>query len=629
MFPLVTKPGIKRDGTVFDGDFFTDGLRCRFQRGRPRKMGGERSMSEQLVGPIRNMFTHSAAGNNRFFCGASTTLQYVDATADGIGSGVTDITPLLTNGFIPSNYNNWQFAELFDAVSLKSRILAHAAPNLLTIDSTENRKTWFGDIDDNDRLVDSTAPEVSGGVCVAAPYAFVYGNSGYIAWCVPNTPNDWLGSGSGEARITRAKIVYASAVRGGAGQSPALLILSLDSVLRATFSGGAAVFDFDTISSQSSVLSSSGVIEYDGIFFWAGVDRFLMYNGVVQELPNDMNVNWFFEGLNWNQRQKVWATKVPRFGEIWWFYPRGDSVECNAAIIFNIKHQTWYDTAIDRTAGFYPQVFRYPVWADVATSPVQLVRPLNGTPASSAGGVAANAFDDNPATACTQSAPNGDISYDFGEGATQTIINVGFRPNSTQTLDLVFEVSDANFANWEEIAAPDADEYLVSTNYYFPLNAPVTGRGFRVRERGGATLTMQEVYFRGPGHMVMQQEFGYDRIVNGQPTAIKSYIEGADISYMAQGPLGDRWLGVDRWVNLQRVEQDMVQVGDMTLTIRGRSYARGEETDTVITFSPGTTHSDTSEQRRQMRLRWTSNTQGGFYEMGQTTLFLRQGDASQ
>jgi hypothetical protein len=42
-------------------------------------------------------------------------------------------------------------------------------------------------------------------------------------------------------------------------------------------------------------------------------------------------------GLLHNQRQKVWATKVPRFGEIWWFYPKGDSEECNDAIIYNIR----------------------------------------------------------------------------------------------------------------------------------------------------------------------------------------------------------------------------------------------------------------------------------------------------
>jgi hypothetical protein len=100
---------------------------------------------------------------------------------------------------------------------------------------------------------------------------------------------------------------------------------------------------------------------------WCGVDRFLMYNGVVQEIPNTMNINFFFDNLNYSQRQKVWASKVPRWGEIWWFYPSGDSTECNNAIIFNIREQIWYDTGealgARRSAGVFTEVFRKPIWA--------------------------------------------------------------------------------------------------------------------------------------------------------------------------------------------------------------------------------------------------------------------------
>jgi hypothetical protein len=64
---------------------------------------------------------------------------------------------------------------------------------------------------------------------------------------------------------------------------------------------------------------------------------------VVKEIPNPMNQDYFFDNLNYTQRQKVWATKVPRFGEVWWFYPRGDSTECNDAIIYNVRENTWYD----------------------------------------------------------------------------------------------------------------------------------------------------------------------------------------------------------------------------------------------------------------------------------------------
>jgi hypothetical protein len=135
-------------------------------------------------------------------------------------------------------------------------------------------------------------------------------------------------------------------------------------VIRASFVGGNQTFQFDTISSQSSILSPNSVIEYDGIYLWCGVDRFLMFNGVVRDIPNDLNINYFFDGLNRQYSQKVFAFKVPRFGEIWWCYPRGNATECTHAIIFNIREQTWYDTELPndgRSAGEFATQFATPL----------------------------------------------------------------------------------------------------------------------------------------------------------------------------------------------------------------------------------------------------------------------------
>ena len=41
---LDMSPGIKRDGTPFDGRFAQDGIWCRWRNGRPKKMGGYREI---------------------------------------------------------------------------------------------------------------------------------------------------------------------------------------------------------------------------------------------------------------------------------------------------------------------------------------------------------------------------------------------------------------------------------------------------------------------------------------------------------------------------------------------------------------------------------------------------------
>jgi hypothetical protein len=110
------------------------------------------------------------------------------------------------------------------------------------------------------------------------------------------------------------------------------------------------------------------MIEYDGVYYWPGVDRWLSYNGVIREIPNTMNANYFFDNLNYTQRQKVFAYKVPRFGEIWWHYPRGSATECTHAIIYNVREQSWYDTELPnggRSDGVYAKVYNKPFMTGV------------------------------------------------------------------------------------------------------------------------------------------------------------------------------------------------------------------------------------------------------------------------
>ncbi len=121
------------------------------------------------------------------------------------------------------------------------------------------------------------------------------------------------------------------------------------------------------------------------------------------------------------------------------------------------------------------------------------IRNLGGTPFSSAGGTASNAFDGNPATACTQTAPNGYISYNWSTG-TYAIQLVGIQSNVTTTYTLVFEYSNDG-STWTQAGAPVAQTYTYGEISWFSISVPTPGSYFRVRETGGATLNVQELYF--------------------------------------------------------------------------------------------------------------------------------------
>lgn len=360
---LRSTPGIKRDGTIFQGDHYIDGQWCRFQRGYPRKMGGYRRATNQLANVARGMHAFSENGQTYVHVGEQGRLEQVIVDAQAVASPIVDRTPA---GFVVSPANLWQFDVLFDTVTGGQKLIAHAGLNLVNQDETTGRPIYVGDVTGSGALVAAggSAPSVSGGVVVLHPYVFAYGTDGYVAWSVPGDPNDWTSTGSGDAYVTGQKIVKGLPLRAGPGNSPSGIFWSLDSVIRASFVGGAATFQFDTVSATSSILSSQGVIEYDGVYYWAGVDRFLMFNGVVREVPNPLNLNWFFDNLNFAQRQKVFAMAVPRYGEIWWCFPFGNATECTHAVIYNVREQTWYDTVLPdtgRSGGIFVNVNAKPL----------------------------------------------------------------------------------------------------------------------------------------------------------------------------------------------------------------------------------------------------------------------------
>ena len=364
-YTIKSLPGIKRDGTRLENGFYVDGQWCRFQRGLPRKMWGYRRLTDELPQVSRGLNGFNQDGILYLTSGGAGSVSQFLINSNGIVTDAYDRTPVS----FPSDDNYlWTFDNQFDATFGSSYILAHPGKNLSQIDGTDTSHLYLGDVHGTTPLTVSTAPQVSGGVISLYPYVFVFGSDGYVAWSVPNKPSDWSGTGSGEANITAQKVVAALPLRAGPGNAPAGLFWSLDSLIRCTFVGGDTIFQFDTLTSQSSILSSQSPIEYDGIFYWVGVDRFLMFNGVVREIPNQLNQNWFFDNLNYAQRQKVFAYKVPRFGEIWWCYPRGNATECTHAVIYNVRENTWYDTALPnsgRSAGKFVTVYEFPITAGI------------------------------------------------------------------------------------------------------------------------------------------------------------------------------------------------------------------------------------------------------------------------
>ena len=365
--PIISKPGVKLDGASGEQqDFHTEAVWCRWHQGRARKIGGYRAIYNAVSEIPRGINSHPA--DNELFIhigsGSFLTRLRVDVNTYNV-AGVAARTPA---GFATSTSNLWQFDQIYDASASftagTTRIIAHAAPNALDISSNTSVTAYSGDISATAALAAISGSEVSGGCVSFYPYTFVFGSDGYIRHSVANDPTNMTGTGSNQARVTAKKIVRGMAIRGGAGNAPSGLLWSLDSLVRVSFVGGSSVFSYDSMSSKSGILAAMSVVEHDSVYYWIGLGRFMMFNGVIRELPNNMNSNFFFENLNWKYRNRVFAFTVPRFGEIWWCFPKGTATECDHAIIYNILHNTWYDTPLPntgRSAAENPDSFRFPL----------------------------------------------------------------------------------------------------------------------------------------------------------------------------------------------------------------------------------------------------------------------------
>lgn len=362
LFPLQSLPGIQRDGTNLDSESYIDGQWVRFYKGKPRKIGGYKTLLKGNNVIIRSILGIARTNNNvNFYLGKYNSFSYINVSNTGTVSPPVDRTPAT----LTSDQNNvWYMSTMSVSTGVstfKTQIIAASIPNAEDLASTNPGQIFIGDVDSTSPLVASTEPTAipSGGIVVVPPFLFWFGNDGLVYRTAADDPQT-LASTDGVTAVSDTKIV-AGFPTGAGATVPAVLFWSMNSLIRGVYDPVNDAFSYATLESNISILSARSIVQFEQNYFWIGKKQFYVFNGVVKRLENEMNANWFFENINQQHQSKVWGYVNREFHEIWWFYPRGTNTECSHYIKYNIKLNTWDDGELSRAHGVPADVYDYPV----------------------------------------------------------------------------------------------------------------------------------------------------------------------------------------------------------------------------------------------------------------------------
>jgi hypothetical protein len=351
-----------------------------------------------------------------------------------------------------------------------------------------------------------------------------------------------------------------------------------------------------------------------------------------------MNRNWFFDGLNYQYRNKVWGTKNTRWGEIWWFYPRGSDTECNDAIIYNYREDTWYDAHLTRSAGDAVQTFQYPIWTGAEDSRATKLLTVGLTLATDAATVAPSmtlnfASTTGVANGMVVSGASG-IPYGStvsSHTGTTAVINNATTADVASGAIITFTTMTTDFVNGSTVtggtSGATGTAVRVALTGINVIN--ITGtfqNGETITGNNGANATIIAAPQDQQLDTVYQQEFGNDKVVDATVSAIRSSFTSCNFGIA----VGDPFMDVPKAPNIntivKRVEPDLNQSGDVTIAVNGRPYANSSQSVVQsLTSAQDDGFVDFDAQERILTMTVESNTEGGFYELGQMWIELQQG----
>jgi hypothetical protein len=176
---------------------------------------------------------------------------------------------------------------------------------------------------------------------------------------------DWLPTATntaGGVRINSGSIII------GAVQAREEILVFTDASLHSMrFVGPPFVFNFATISTDTSMISPNAAVNSRGSVFFMDEGGFFVYNGSVQPLPCSVK-DYVFSNLNVGQAFKVFAAENSAHSEVTWYYPIGSgTTEITNYVTYNYEENLWSVGTLTRGAWFDSGLGNFPLATSIIT----------------------------------------------------------------------------------------------------------------------------------------------------------------------------------------------------------------------------------------------------------------------
>jgi len=372
--------GVFKHGTDLDSvGRWRDANLIRWQNGSVRPVGGwtSRKASAFAYAPRGALTWNDNSVDAHIAAGTYEKLYHLTP-----GSTVADITPVgLTSGDLHATENIGYGGSFYGLSEFGTQRPYDGVPEEVTtwsMDtwgqyliacSSKDGKIYEWQLNTAAKAAAITNAPVGNGAIVVTEERFLFalgagGNPRLVKWCDREDNTVWTAAATNQAGDlelqTSGELMCGIPVRGRT-----LLLTSVDAHV-ATYNGPPTVYGFERVGTSCGTISRMSAVAVDEGAFWMGSKSFFTYNGsAVQEMPCEVS-DHVFKDINHSQKSKVFAVNNSQFGEIWWFYPSGDSLENDRYVIFDYKEGHWNIGELARSAAVDAGVLDNPVMFDTS-----------------------------------------------------------------------------------------------------------------------------------------------------------------------------------------------------------------------------------------------------------------------